>query len=156
MASLDGSKIIMTLQVGEDGTPTAAGDASESTQQEILAELQTPVESVPHEALDATTDLSHSYSTSSASGEVSLVAATASQTTRVHRMVISAAGATTIELRNGASGTALRTIEFPAAGAYVFDFSSRPYLVTTANTALMRNSSAAVKVTVELDYVKSA
>jgi len=161
------------LSVGDDGAAadakSGAGTASGSlrvvtasdspdvtTLGSILTELQTAAISVPHEALDTTTDLTHAFSTSSASGEVSLVTATASQTTRLHRFTITAAAATVIELRDGAAGTALRTIEFPAAGAYVFDFSARPYAKTTANTALMRNSTVATKVTIDFEYVKSA
>lgn len=135
----------------------AASDSPEMAKLDsILSELQSQATSVPHEALDTTTDLSRVFDTSSASGERTLVTATASQTTRGYRMIVTAAGATVIEFRDGAGGSAMLTLEFPAAGAYVLDFSARPYFKTTANTALVRNSTAAVKVTVTLDYVKSA
>lgn len=130
--------------------------ATEITLDAVLTELQTPATSMPHVALDTTSDLTYVFDTSSASGERTLVSATASQTTRVHRMVITAAAATVIEIRDGASGTALWSIEFPAAGAYTFDFDPRPWAKTTANTALIRNSTVATKVTIALWYVKSA
>jgi len=145
-----------------DRLPTESTGASgaalmlDDTGQDILSELQAAATSIPHFALDTTSDLTYAFSSSSSSGEVTLVSATASQTTRVHRMVITAAAATVIELRDGASGSALWTVEFPAAGAYVFDFDPRPWAKTTANTALIRNSTVATKVTVALWYVKSA
>lgn len=119
--------------------------------------LELAATSIPHFALDAASDLSYVFSTGSASGErAALVSATAAQTTRVHRMVITAAAATVIELRDGAAGTALWTVEFPAAGAYTFDFDPRPWAKTTANTALIMNSTVATKVTIALWYVKAA
>jgi hypothetical protein len=138
----------------------SAGDsvdlATEATQLDVLAELQTVPTSIPHFATDTTSDLTYGFSSSSSSGEVSLVTATASQTTRVYKAVVTAAAATVIEIRDGAAGTALWTIEFPAAGAYVFDFDPRPWAKTTANTALIRNSTVATKVTIAFWYIKSA
>ena len=130
-------------------------DAQQTTLDSIDTSLSTPATSIPHFALDTTSDLTYVFDTSSSSGERTLVSATSSQTTRVHRMVITAAAATVIELRDGASGTALWSVEFPAAGAYVFDFDPRPWAKTTANTALIRNSTVATKVTVALWYVKN-
>ena len=139
-----------------DSSGNIADLATEATQLDILTELQTVPTSIPHFATDTTSDLTYGFSSSSASGEVSLVTATASQTTRVYKAVVTAAAATVIELRDGAAGTALWTIEFPAAGAYVFDFDPRPWAKTTANTALIRNSTVATKVTVAFWYIKSA
>lgn len=85
-----------------------------------------------------------------------MITATASQTSRIHRMTITAAAATVVEIRDGASGTPLKTIEFPAAGAFVFDFSERPYVKSSTNTKLVRNSTVATKVTIDFEYVKSA
>lgn len=156
------------LSLGADGTANdasaGAGAVGTGTQRVTLASddpavvaLTTALTSIPHVALDTTTDLSYVFSTGSASGErAALVSATASQTTRVHRMVITAAAATVIELRDGTGGTALWTVEFPAAGAYTFDFDPRPWAKTTANTALIMNSTVATKVTIALWYVKSA
>lgn len=140
-----------------DATATAHLSAIETATEASQAALEAAATSIPHFALDAASDLSYVFSTGSASGErAALVSATASQTTRVHRMVITAAAATVIELRDGASGTPLWTVEFPAAGAYTFDFDPRPWAKTTANTALIMNSTVATKVTIALWYVKSA
>lgn len=117
--------------------------------------LSTPATQLPKTPLLNPSDLTHGFNTSSASGEVSLVAAVASQTTRVYRMTITAAAATVVEIRNGASGAALKTITFPTAGAFVYDLDERSYATTSANTALIRNSTVATTVTVDFDYVTS-
>ena len=74
---------------------TGAGDqadlATEATQLDVLAELQTVPTSIPHFATDTTSDLTYGFSSSSASGEVSLVTATSAQTTRVYKAVVTAA-----------------------------------------------------------------
>ncbi len=135
----------------------ASEDLSEgSSLGDVVTALTTPATSIPHFATDTTSDLTHGFSSSSSSGERTLVAAVSSQTTRIYRMTLSAAAATVIELRDGASGTALKTIEFPAAGAYVYDFDPRPYCKTTANTALILNSTVATKTTIDFGYLTSA
>jgi hypothetical protein len=140
-----------------NATPVDSDNPMPVSDPELLAAMQTEATSIPHFALDTTSDLSYVFSTGSASGErAAIVSATASQTTRVHRLVITAAAATVIELRDGASGAALWSIEFPAAGAYTFDFDPRPWAKTTANTALIMNSTVATKVTLAVWYVKAA
>lgn len=109
----------------------------------------------PHVALDATSDLTRVFDSGSTSAEASLVTATASQTTRVHRIVCTAAAAGYIELRNGAGGGVLWRADFPAAGGWDFAFDPRPYAVTSTNTALYWYRSAATAMTIQLHYVKS-
>jgi hypothetical protein len=152
----DGLEAYAQAVINVDINGDVADLATEATQLDVLAELQTVPTSIPHFATDTTSDLTYGFSTSSASGEVSLVTATVGQTTRVYKAVVTAAAATVIEIRDGAVGTALWTIEFPAAGAYVFDFDPRPWAKTTANTALIRNSTVATKVTIAFWYIKSA
>lgn len=145
----------------DNPVPTSAsvdttGLALEATQQDILTELQGQATSIPHFALDTATDLTRAFDDGSTAAEESLVAAVASQTTRVHRIIAQAAGACNIELRDGSAGTVLRKLVFPAAGAYVLEFDPRPYAKTTANTALYWYRSAAVACSIEIDYVTSA
>ena len=131
--------------------------ATEATLDDVKTALETPATSLPHFALDATKDQTHAFVTSSSSGEQDMVTATASQTIRLYGFTITAAAATVVELRDGASGTALKTIVFPAAGAYVYDQQNgRPWLVCTSNTKLVRNSTVATLVTIDFDYVKAA
>jgi hypothetical protein len=82
------------------------------------------------------------------------VTATASQTTRVHRAIISCAGACLVELLDGTTNA--KTIRFAGAGVVILDFSSEPWVITTANTALQYKTSAGVQVDVDVEYVKSA
>lgn len=107
-------------------------------------------------ALWSTTDLTTLRITNAAaSGNTTLVTATASQTTRVHRMRLSVAGATIVQILDGA--TVLEVFNFAGNGGnVVLDLSDRPYYTTTANTALVLNSSAAVQVDGRLEYIKSA
>lgn len=144
---------------------TGAGNVSAGTQRVTHADDDPVVtaltaaaaaKSLPSHELDATTDLTRVFDDGSTAAEESLVTATASQTTRVHRIIATAAGACNIEFRDGSAGSVLRKLVFPAAGAYVLEFDPRPYITTSTNTALYWYRSAAVACSVEVDYVKSA
>ena len=115
----------------------------------------TPTE-LPKQPLMATSYLTYVHVTRSTSGETLAVSATSGQTTRVHRVTITVAGAVTVELLDGSGGTSLRKWVFAAAVGVVMDFSERDYAKTTANTALYVKTSAAVAVDVGIDYIKSA
>ena len=106
-------------------------------------------------SLRATSDLTGlRINNAAASGDTALVSATASQTTRVHRMKLSVAGACIVQIRDGA--TVLEAFNFAGVGGgIVLDFSERPWYITTANTALNLNVSVAVQVDGRLEYVKS-
>jgi len=152
----DGTEAFAQAVTNVDSSGTSVDLATEATALDILTALQTPAAELPETPLMPTSDLTHAFVTSSSSGEQDMVSATASQTTKLYAFTITAAAATVVEIRDGASGTALKTIEFPAAGAYVYDLRERPYAKTTANTKLVRNSTVATKVTIDFDYVKSA
>lgn len=87
-------------------------------------------------------------------GDTTVSSATASQTTRVHRMRLNVAGATTLTVKSGA--TVLEVLKFAAAGFLVYDFATRPWYTTAANAALVISNSAAVQVDGVVEYVKSA
>ncbi len=90
-----------------------------------------------------------------ASGVTQLVAAASGQTTRVHRMKLSVAGAVIVQIRNGA--TVLEVFNFAGAGGNVIlDFDGNPWYETSANTALNINLSAAVQVDGRVEYITSA
>lgn len=102
-----------------------------------------------------TIDLTGLHINTAASGDTTLVAAVASQTTRVHRLKISVAGPVVVQIKDGA--TVLDVFHFVGNGRNVIlDFSSRPWYVTTANTALVINLSGAVQVDGRVEYVTSA
>lgn len=90
-----------------------------------------------------------------ASGDTALVTATASQTTRVHRLKLSVAGATVVQIKDGS--TVLEVFNFSGnGGSVILNFASEPWYVTSTNSALNINSSAAVQVDGRVEYVKSA
>ena len=100
-----------------------------------------------------TTQASISISTS---GDNSIVGAVAGQTTRVHRIFLVAAGAVNITFKDGASTSLTGALSLPAAGAgMVFDFSTEPWFVTSANSAFIINLSAAVQVSGRIYYSRS-
>lgn len=102
----------------------------------------------------STNDLTAARISFSATGDQTIVTATAAQTTRVYRLRLSVAGATNISMKDGA-GTTLEIIQFAAAGMIVLDFNTRPYWTTSVNTAFILNSSAAVAVEGRIEYIKS-
>lgn len=102
-----------------------------------------------------TNDLTGLRINTAAGGDTPLVAAVAGQTTRVHSLRLSVAGAVIVQIRDGA--TVLEVFNFAGVGgAVVLDFRSRPWYKTTANTALNINLSAAVQVDGRVEYVTSA
>lgn len=159
--------------VVDTGTPriTIASDdpvvSALSTLNTVAAAIQTATEGteantgtaitgLPRFDLEATSDLTRTFGSGSTAAEASLVAAVVGQTTRVHRLTATMAGAGYITLLNGSAGTELFRLTFPAAGAYVIDFDPRPYAVTSANTALYWARSAAVASTIQVWTVTSA
>jgi len=85
-------------------------------------------------------------------GDTTVSSATAAQTTRVHRMRLNVAGATTLTVKSGS--TTLEVLKFAAAGFLVYDFAARPWYVTAANAALVLSNSAAVQVDGVIEIVK--
>lgn len=85
-------------------------------------------------------------------GDTVLVAAIASRKTRVYSLRLSVAGATIVQIKDGA-GTVLEVFNFAGAGGgAMLDLRELPYYTGTANTALIMSSSAAVQVDGQLEY----
>jgi hypothetical protein len=88
------------------------------------------------------------------SGDLALVAAVAGQTTKLYRIILVAAGATTITFKDGATAlTGAMTLN--AGGAIVLDFDGTPWFTGSANAAFNVNSSAAVQISGRAYYVQS-
>lgn len=158
---------LTTLVGGVSATITSSalptGAATEASTLDLITSsnsiatlLATPATTLPKRELVSTSDLTRANQTRSTSGETSLVTATASQTTRVHRIICSAAAAVTVSLLSGSGGTVLFVMEFPAAGVYILDFDERPYAKTATNTALYFSTDAAAAVDLQVWYVKDA
>jgi hypothetical protein len=106
-------------------------------------------------ALQSTSALTSAAITFSSSGDNTVVSAGAGQvTTRVHRLFIVVAGATSITIKNGAGASLTGAMPLSAGGSIVLDFNQEPWFKTSAATAFIINSSAAVQVSGMVDYVK--
>lgn len=139
-----------------DAILTALGDNATELGN-INTTLGTPSTDIPHFALDATLDITQAAIAFNSTSDQDIVTATASQTTRVHRLRLSFGGACTFSVYSGGSGgTLLEAIDIPAAGIYVLDFDPRPYFITATNEKLTLKTSAAVQVRGTLGYKKSA
>lgn len=106
------------------------------------------------DALLTTTDLTGGAVSISSSGDNIVIAAVSAQSTKVHRLRLYPSAAVTVVVKNGA--TTLETIPFTGAGAFILDFSTRPYYTTSNNTDFILNLSGATAVTGRIDYVTSA
>lgn len=138
-----------------DAILTALGDL-DTALGNIDTTLATPSTDIPHFALDATLDISQAAIAFNSTSDQDIVSATASQTTRVHRLRLSFGGACTFSIYSGGSGgTLLEAIDIPAAGIYVLDFDPRPYFITATSEKLTLKTSAAVQVRGTLGYKKS-
>lgn len=107
------------------------------------------------EPLWTTNDLSELRINTNASGDTALVAAVSGQTTRVHAIRLSVAGAVIVQIKNGS--TVLEVFNFAGnGGSVLLNFRGRPYYKTSANTALNINLSGTVQVDGRLEYITSA
>lgn len=157
-------------QAAVEGTLTVglpSGASTSAKQDDIISELQdvntnltTPVTVLPVQPMmaegAATANLSFSEVriNATASGDTSLVSATASQNTKVYRFFLIAAAAVTVQFRDGSTVLA----EFPLAANQMFGlgFEQYPWFTGTDNTAFNINLSSAVSVQGRLYYIKSA
>lgn len=151
---------------GTVSLPTgAATSANQSTGNaslvDILTELQTPVAVLGVQPMMAGgAALSNLAFTEArinvtASGDTELVSATASQTTKVYRLLLQAGGtANTVQIKDGS--TVLIEFALAANEGVVLDFQQYPWFTTSTNTALNINLSGATSVQGRLYYIKGA
>ena len=86
-----------------------------------------------------------------ASGDTTLVAATAGKITRVYGLRLSVAGAVIVTIKRGS--TVLEVFDFAAAGVMPpLAMRDAPYYETAANEALIINLSGAVQCNGALEY----
>lgn len=140
----------------DDAAAGTALDLANTTLELISDAVNTALTSLPHEALDTTLDLTRVLVDFTSTSDQTIVSATASQTTRVHRLDLWFAGAVTLNIYSGTSGgTLIGKLLVPSAGHYRLDFDARPHLVTGTNEALTFDASASVNIVGYVDYVKS-
>lgn len=131
------------VTVGADGTNE--GDVSSTF----------PLPTVP--GTYHTGRLTRATVSASSSGDNSLVSATSSQTTKLYFLLIVNSGTAdvNVKLRDGTTDKTGAMLLRPG-GSLCLDFCGEPYVITSSNTALNLNLSAAVSVTGFIGYVKSA
>ncbi|MES2034888.1 MAG: hypothetical protein V4466_11995 [Pseudomonadota bacterium] len=145
---------------------TGAGNVDSRTQRvtlasddPLIAALTTPAPYLPLPGVQSATSpvvLTYDGKTATTSGDLTLVTATSSQFTWLHRMYCTVSGATTITFKHG-STTYAGGFDFPSTGgALNLEFSGWAYFVTAANEALILNSLANVNVKCQFWYVKAA
>jgi len=129
------------LTLGADGV----NDGDVSTANALPIELSLP-------SAARTTQASLSFA---ASGDNTIVTATASQTTRVHRIWFVSAAPVDVIFKSAA--TALTgTLSMSGRSTLMLDMSTEPWFVTGTNEALIINLSAAVQCSGRIYYTKSA
>jgi hypothetical protein len=87
--------------------------------------------------------------------DTEIVAATAGQTIRLHRIRIQCAGANVLTFKSAATAIS-EPFTFYGPGSMFLEFSSRPYLVTTIAEALNLTTTTTAAVDLMAEYVKSA
>lgn len=134
--------------------PLPNGAATQAGQDAVAAAISATVTELPHQPSDAVSDLTYAYQSRSTTGTTSIVAGVASQTTRLHRMILNWAGACTVEIVNGA-GTSLFKLTPTGAGFYDTGYCERPLCVTPTNSALQLKTTGAVAVEINA-YTKTS
>lgn len=85
-----------------------------------------------------------------------IVSATASQTTKVYRMMLNFAAAQTLDIRSASTSLVGAPMTFAPGSGLILDFSGTPWFVTASNEALNFVTSTTGTITGWVDYVKSA
>lgn len=85
-----------------------------------------------------------------------VVSATASQTTRVLRMMLNFAATQTLDIRSASTSLVGAPMTFATGGGVVLDFQGSPWFVTATNEALNFVTTTTGAITGFVDYVKSA
>lgn len=95
--------------------------------------------------------------TATASGDTSVVTATASQTTKVYRLILENCGTADVSIKLRSASTDLcPALLLVRGGSITLDFSGEPWYVTATNEALNINLSVAGTVNGTVWYIKSA
>ena len=86
-----------------------------------------------------------------AAGDITVVAGTSGRSVRVYGLRLSAAGATIVQIKDGA-GTVLEQFNLAAGGGVRLKLRGTPFYIGTQGNALIVNSSNPVQVDGELEY----
>lgn len=104
-----------------------------------------------------TKTLASAYINTTATGDISIVSGTASQTIRVHRIwFTNGAAATTLLFKDANAGTTLGGVDLQPGGSFFLDYSAEPHFVTATAGAFTINSSVSSQLRGMVEYIKSA
>ena len=105
--------------------------------------------------LHRTTQTVATFINTNTSGDNTIIAAVTGQTTRCHRLHLTAAGAVNVQVKVGT--TVVDTFQFVGAAPLpiVLDFNEEPYYETAVNQALIINLSGAVLVQGQMNTITS-
>lgn len=156
----------LVVPVDPSGDPIAVGlldendvrinPATEETLQAVVDALDAPVAYLPPQPVVPSTDttLTRAQVNTTSATTTAIVGATASQSTRAHRIALTVAGANVLTFKSAT--TVLGVFEFTAAGSLVFDFNSYWWFKTANNEAFNLTTSTTAHVDGIVDYVKGA
>lgn len=155
------ARIRLESESFSDAVSAATGLATEATQLDVLAALETVPAYLPPEPVVPSTDTTLTPGTinlSAVSGDQTLVSATAAQSTRVHRLFATFTGGASESLVTVKSGaTAIGYFRVPTAGLVVdLEFSSYWHYKTANNEAFILSPSVALNIAGSFQYVKGA
>jgi hypothetical protein len=109
-----------------------------------------------YRAFQTTKALTNASVSISSSGDNTVVSGTSSQTVRVYKLVLIAAGGVAVTIKDGASTSLTGAMPLAANGAMAIDFNEgEPVFVTSSGNGFVVNLSAAVAVTGFVQYTKS-
>jgi hypothetical protein len=95
-----------------------------------------------------------SFDNAAAAGDAVAVGAASGQTTKVYRLLLVAAAATTIVFKDG-STVLTGPMALAANEAMVLDFDGEPWFTGSLNTNFIVNSSGAVQVSGRIYFIQS-
>jgi len=101
-------------------------------------------------------DLTENFVNTNTAGDNTIVAAAPGQTTRVHRLHLTAAAAVNVQIKLGTTVVDQFTLIGTQFIFVLLDFNDRAYYETAVNQALILNLSAAVLVTGTISTITSA
>lgn len=120
-----------------------------------MVENSAPLPVMP--GMQTTSDYDEVAINVAASGDNTIVSATAAQTTRLYGFFLEAdGGAVKVKWKDGAAADFHPAMPLNDKGSWFLPRDGRPWFKTTANTALILNLSAAVQVSGRAYYKKSA
>lgn len=153
------SSIVSGRQAAGDSQGVVLSDEDLAAIDAITTALETPATELPPPVPvgAGNTTLTRATVSISTATTTSIVGATASQTTRVHRIALTIAAGAAQTVTFQSASTSLGAFDIPdTGGSIVFDFSPYWWFKTATNEAFQITTSSTAAVKGIIDYVKGA